>query len=116
VLRDGQTAIQAAYGDDAHFDYVFHGGSGSELEDIHAAVDYGVIKMNVDTANQYFFTRPIADHMFVNYEGVLMIDGEVGNKKMYDPRSYLKKAEIAMAAGVTEACVMLRGDGKTLLG
>ena len=116
VLRDGQTAIQAVYGDDAHFDYVFHGGSGSELEDIHAAVDYGVIKMNVDTANQYFFTRPIADHMFVNYEGVLMIDGEVGNKKMYDPRSYLKKAEIAMAAGVTEACVMLRGDGKTLLG
>jgi fructose-bisphosphate aldolase class II len=116
VLRDGQTAIQAAYGDDAHFDYVFHGGSGSELEDIHAAVDYGVVKMNVDTANQYFFTRPIADHMFVNYEGVLMIDGEVGNKKMYDPRSYLKKAEIAMAAGVTEACVMLRGDGKTLLG
>jgi fructose-bisphosphate aldolase class II len=116
VLRDGQEAIQAAYGDDAHFDYVFHGGSGSELEDIHAALDYGVIKMNVDTDNQYFFTRPIADHMFVNYEGVLKIDGEVGNKKMYDPRSYLKKAEIAMAAGVTEACVMLRGDGKTLLG
>jgi fructose-bisphosphate aldolase class II len=116
VLRDGQLAIQEAYGDEAHFDYVFHGGSGSELKDIHAAIDYGVIKMNVDTDNQYNFTRPIADHMFVGYEGVLKIDGEVGNKKVYDPRSYLKKAEVAMATGVTEACVMLRGDGKTLLG
>ena len=116
VLRDGQDAIQEVHGEDAHFDYVFHGGSGSELEDIHAALDYGVIKMNVDTDNQYFFTRPIADHMLVNYEGVLKIDGEVGNKKVYDPRSYLKKAEIAMAAGVADACVMLRGDGKTLLG
>jgi fructose-bisphosphate aldolase class II len=116
VLRDGQEAIKAAHGEDAHFDYVFHGGSGSELEDIHAALDYGVIKMNVDTDNQYTFTRPIADHMFVNYESVLKIDGEVGNKKFYDPRSYLKKAEIAMAAGVTESCVMLRGDGRTLLG
>ncbi len=115
VLRDGQDAIKAAYGQDAHFDYVFHGGSGSELEDIHAALDYGVIKMNVDTDNQYNFSRAIADHFFTGYEGVLKIDGEVGNKKVYDPRSYLKKAEIAMATGVTEACVMLRGDGKTLL-
>jgi fructose-bisphosphate aldolase class II len=115
VLRDGQEAIKAAHGEDAHFDYVFHGGSGSELEDIHAALDYGVVKMNVDTDNQYTFTRPIADHMFVNYESVLKVDGEVGNKKFYDPRSYLKKAELSMAAGVTEACVMLRGDGKSLL-
>ncbi len=115
VLRDGQEAIKAAYGEDAHFDYVFHGGSGSELEDIHAAIDYGVIKMNVDTDNQYNFSRVIADHFFTGYEGVLKIDGEVGNKKIYDPRSYLKKAEIAMADGVTEACVMLRGDGKSLL-
>jgi fructose-bisphosphate aldolase class II len=116
VLREGQEAIKAVHGDDAHFDYVFHGGSGSELEDIHAAIDYGVIKMNVDTDNQYNFSRAIADHFFTGYEGVLMIDGEVGNKKIYDPRSYLKKAEIAMADGVTEACVMLRGDGKSLLG
>jgi fructose-bisphosphate aldolase class II len=115
VLRDGQDAIKAAHGEDARFDYVFHGGSGSELEDIHAALDYGVVKMNVDTDNQYTFTRPIADHMLVNYDKVLKIDGEVGNKKFYDPRSYLKKGEISMAAGVTEACVMLRGDGKSLL-
>ncbi|MGI9666836.1 MAG: class II fructose-bisphosphate aldolase [Acidimicrobiia bacterium] len=116
VLRDGQTAIQEVYGEDASFDYVFHGGSGSELQDIHDALDYGVIKMNVDTDNQYNFTRPIADHMLSNYEGVLKVDGEVGNKKVYDPRSYLKKAEVAMAEGVTEACGMLRSTGKTLLG
>lgn len=115
VLGDGQKAIQAKYGDDAHFDYVFHGGSGSDLRDIHAAIDFGVIKMNVDTDNQYNFSRAIADHFFTGYEGVLKIDGEVGNKKVYDPRSYLKKAELAMAKGVTEACVMLRGDGKSLL-
>jgi len=115
VLRDGQEAIKAAHGDNAHFDYVFHGGSGSELQDIHDAIEYGVIKMNVDTDNQYNFSRPIADHFFTGYEGVLKIDGEVGNKKIYDPRSYLKKAETSMARGVTEACVMLKGDGKTLL-
>lgn len=114
VLRDGQTALKEAYGDDASFDYVFHGGSGSELDDIHAAIDYGVIKMNIDTDNQYTFTRPIADHMLTNYEGVLKVDGEVGDKKAYDPRSYLKKAEIAMAAGVTGACEMLRSTGKSI--
>lgn len=116
VLRDGQTAVKEAHGDDASFDYVFHGGSGSELQDIHDAIDYGVIKMNIDTDNQYTFTRPIADHMMTNYEGVLKIDGEVGNKKVYDPRSYLKKAESSMAEGVTGACAMLRSDGKSLLG
>lgn len=115
VLRDGQEAIKAAHGPNAHFDYVFHGGSGSELADIHAAIDFGVIKMNIDTDNQYNFSRAVADHFFTGYEGVLKIDGEVGNKKIYDPRSYLKSAEIAMAKGVTESCVMLRGEGKTLL-
>jgi fructose-bisphosphate aldolase class II len=115
VLRDGQAAIAQAHGDDASFDYVFHGGSGSELRDIHDAIDYGVIKMNIDTDNQYTFTRPIADHMLTNYEGVLKVDGEVGDKKVYDPRSYLKKAEVAMAEGVTEACSMLRSTGRSLL-
>lgn len=115
VLRDGQAAIKEVFGDDAHFDYVFHGGSGSELSDIHDAIDYGVIKMNIDTDNQYVFSRAIADHFFSNYGGVLKIDGEVGNKKVYDPRSYLKKAEIAMAERVKHACIELRSEGRTLL-
>ena len=77
------------YGEEARFYLVFHGGSGSELHDIHEALDYGVVKMNIDTDTQYAFTRPIADHMFKNYDGVLKVDGEVGDKKAYDPRTYL---------------------------
>jgi fructose-bisphosphate aldolase class II len=96
------------------FDFVFHGGSGSDIADIHAALTYGVIKMNVDTDTQYAFTRPIADHFFKNYDGVLKIDGEVGNKKVYDPRSYLKAAEVGMAARVTEAAESLKSAGQKL--
>ena len=115
ILKDGQTAIKKAYGPDARFYLVFHGGSGSEKSEIHETLDYGVIKMNVDTDCQYSFTRPVADHMFKNYNGVLKVDGEVGNKKNYDPRSYLKAGETAMAARVGEACDDLRSTGKTLL-
>jgi fructose-bisphosphate aldolase, class II len=97
-------------------DLVFHGGSGSQLAEIHEALTYGVVKMNVDTDTQYAFTRPIVDHMFTNYGGVLKVDGEVGNKKAYDPRSYLKLAEQSMAARVTQACENLRSAGRTLAG
>ena len=90
---------------------MFHGGSGSALEEIRAAVSYGVVKMNVDTDTQYAFTREIAGHMFTNYDGVLKVDGEVGNKKAYDPRSYLKLAEVGMAARVTQACEALQSAG-----
>jgi fructose-bisphosphate aldolase class II len=96
------------------FDLVFHGGSGSLLAEIHEAVSYGVVKMNVDTDTQYAFSRPIADHFFKNYDGVLKIDGEVGNKKTYDPRSYLKKAEVSMAARVVEAAQALKSAGTKL--
>ena len=98
------------------FDLVFHGGSGSLLEEIHEAVSYGVIKMNIDTDTQYAFTRPIAAHMFANYDGVLKIDGEVGNKKAYDPRSYLKAAEQAMAARIAQACEHLKSSGRMIAG
>jgi fructose-bisphosphate aldolase class II len=114
ILRDGQAAVEAKYGAEARFDLVFHGGSGSELADIRETLDYGVIKMNVDTDTQYAFTRPIADHMLKNYDGVLKIDGEVGNKKQYDPRGYLKAAEAAMAARVGQACADLRSTGKSI--
>ena len=96
---------------DKPFDLVFHGGSGSLPEEIREAVDYGVVKMNVDTDTQYAFTRPVADHMFSNYDGVLKIDGEVGNKKVYDPRAWGKAAEAGMAARVVEACENLRSAG-----
>ncbi|MBA3232536.1 MAG: class II fructose-bisphosphate aldolase [Propionibacteriales bacterium] len=117
ILKAAQEAVakERDMGEDAKpFDLVFHGGSGSTLEEIRAALDYGVVKMNVDTDTQYAFTRPIVDHMFSNYTGVLKIDGEVGDKKVYDPRAYGKAAEAGMAARVVEACEHLRSAGTSL--
>ena len=101
------------YGENARFYLVFHGGSGSTQEEIHESLDYGVVKMNVDTDMQYAFTRAVAGHMFKNYDGVLKIDSEVGNKKVYDPRAYLAVAETAMAERVKKAASDLRASGKT---
>ena len=114
ILKSGQEAVAKKYKIEKPFYLVFHGGSGSELEKIHESLDYGVIKMNVDTDTQYAFTRPIVDHMFENYQSVMKVDGDVGNKKYYDPRAYLKKAEISMAERVKLACENLRSAGKTI--
>jgi fructose-bisphosphate aldolase class II len=111
ILNDIQTAVGAKYGKDKPFDLVFHGGSGSLLSEIREALDYGVVKMNVDTDTQYAFTRPVVDHMMRNYDGVLKIDGEVGNKKQYDPRAWGKLAEAGMAARVVVGCQDLRSAG-----
>jgi fructose-bisphosphate aldolase class II len=111
ILKEIQDAVGAKVGRERPFDLVFHGGSGSLLSEIREAVDFGVVKMNIDTDTQYAFTRPIADHMFRNYDGVLKIDGEVGNKKAYDPRAYGKAAEGAMATRVVRACEDLRSTG-----
>jgi fructose-bisphosphate aldolase, class II len=114
VLKEIQEAAGAKYGKDKPFDLVFHGGSGSALEEIREAISYGVVKMNVDTDAQYAFTRPIAGHMFTNYDGVLKVDGDVGSKKAYDPRSYGKAAENGMAVRVTQACQDLLSAGHKL--
>ncbi|CAI9401389.1 MULTISPECIES: class II fructose-bisphosphate aldolase [Aestuariimicrobium] len=114
VLKEIQDAVGAKYGKERPFDLVFHGGSGSSPEEIAAAVDYGVVKMNIDTDTQYAYTRPVVEHMFRNYDGVLKIDGEVGNKKQYDPRAWGKLAEAGMAKRVVEACEYLRSSGTTL--
>ena len=114
ILKDCQDAAIAKYGEAARFDFVFHGGSGSDIKDIHEALGYGVVKMNVDTDMQYAFTRAVAEHFFKNYDGVLKVDGEVGNKKAYDPRGYLTSAESAMAARVTQAARELRAAGTSL--
>ena len=112
ILGEIQEAVGKKYGKgDRPFDLVMHGGSGSTAEEIATAVKNGVIKMNVDTDTQYAFTRPIADWMFKNYEGVLKVDGEVGIKKQYDPRSWGKAAEAGMAARVVEACERLGSVG-----
>ena len=113
VLKAAQDAVHKEFNtpDEKPFHLVFHGGSGSQPEEIAAAVDYGVVKMNIDTDTQYAFTRPVAGFMLANYEGVLKVDGEVGNKKQYDPRAWGKEAEVAMAARVVEACENLRSAG-----
>jgi fructose-bisphosphate aldolase class II len=111
ILKEIQDAVGAKYGQEKPFYLVFHGGSGSALEEIREAISYGVVKMNVDTDTQYAFTRPVADHMFRNYDGVLKIDGEVGNKKMYDPRAWGKAGEAGMAARVVRACEDLLSAG-----
>jgi fructose-bisphosphate aldolase, class II len=114
VLKDIQDAVGAKYGQDKPFDLVFHGGSGSALEEIREAIGYGVVKMNVDTDMQYAFTRPVAGHMFANYDGVLKVDGDVGSKKAYDPRTWGKAAEASMTARVVHACEDLLSAGTRL--
>jgi fructose-bisphosphate aldolase class II len=117
ILKRGQDVVSEELGLGAGskpFDLVFHGGSGSSLDDIRESLDYGVVKMNIDTDTQYAFTRPIVDHVMKNYDGVLRIDGEVGVKKTYDPRTWGKKAEENMAARVVEACEALRSSGTTM--
>jgi fructose-bisphosphate aldolase class II len=117
VLAEGQEVAAAKLGlpkDAKPFDFVFHGGSGSLKSEIEEALGYGVVKMNVDTDTQYAFTRPVAGHMFANYDGVLKIDGEVGEKKAYDPRNYMKKAEANMCERVVEACNDLHSAGRSI--
>ena len=111
VLKNAQDAVAEETGKDKPFALVFHGGSGSTAQEISDAVDYGVVKMNIDTDTQYAFTRPVADFMLTNYAGVLKVDGEVGNKKQYDPRAWGKLAEAGLAARVVEACQNLRSAG-----
>ncbi len=115
ILRDCQDAVVAALGEAARFWLVFHGGSGSDLRDIHEALGYGVVKMNVDTDMQYAFSRAIAGHFFKNYDGVLKVDAEVGDKKAYDPRTYLALAEQSMSVRVRQAAVDLRSAGQTMM-
>jgi fructose-bisphosphate aldolase class II len=115
ILKECQDTVVKEYGESARFYLVFHGGSGSAIEDIHAALDYGVVKMNIDTDTQYAFSRAIAGHMFKNYDGALKVDGGVGDKKVYDPRVYMTLAESAMAERVKQAVTELRSQGTTMI-
>lgn len=114
LLKEIQEGVGSVIGKENPFDLVFHGGSGSTAEEISEAVDNGVIKMNVDTDTQYAYSRPVADHFFRNYDGVLKVDGEVGNKKAYDPRAWGKAAEAGMAQRIVEAAQQLRSAGQSI--
>ena len=115
LLGEIQAGIREKYATGAKpLDLVFHGGSGSTDEEIATAVANGVVKMNIDTDTQYAFSRSIADTVLKNYDGFFKIDGEVGNKKIYDPRSWGKKAESAMAARVVDATRQLGSAGHSI--
>jgi len=116
ILRDGQEALKKKFGPKASFDLVFHGGSGSEIKDIHETIEYGVVKMNVDTDTQYWFTQAVLKHMIDNRGELTHTADNVANKKKYDPRSYLKEAEKSMAKRVSQACKDLKSEGRTLFG
>ncbi len=113
VLRQGQEMLAQAY-DGARFDYVFHGSSGSSAEEVHDAIGYGVVKINLDTDAQYAFTRAVADHMFSNYDGVLRVDDGLGRKSAFDPRVWAGKGEAALAARITQAAELFGCAGKSL--
>lgn len=116
ILKNGQQAVMEKFGNEAEFDLVFHGGSGTPSDQLQETLDYGVIKMNIDTDTQYAFTRPVVDHIMKNYDGVLKIDGEIGVKKAYDPRSYIKLGENGVATRMGEACDDLKSSGQTIFG
>ena len=116
ILRDGQKAVTEKHGANSEFDLVFHGGSGTPTAQLQETLDYGVVKMNIDTDTQYAFTRPIADWILKHYDEVLMIDGEIGSKKAYDPRTYLKLGETGVANRLMRACNDLRSTGKSIFG
>ncbi|MDA0586378.1 MAG: class II fructose-bisphosphate aldolase [Planctomycetota bacterium] len=116
ILKAGQKAVTDKFGAASEFDLVFHGGSGTPQAQLQETLDYGVIKMNIDTDTQYAFTRPIVDHMMRNYNEVLMIDGEIGSKKSYDPRTYLKLAETGVANRMGRACDDLKSTGQSIFG
>jgi len=113
ILRDGQDALAAAH-DGARFEYVFHGSSGTGVATLQEAVGYGVVKVNMDTEAQYAYTRAIAGHMFTSYDGVLMVDGEVGSKRAYDPRNWSRRGQASMADRVARACAELGSAGRSL--
>ncbi|MFV0373087.1 class II fructose-bisphosphate aldolase [Microbacterium sp.] len=114
LLGEIQEGIASKFGTGPKpLDLVFHGGSGSTDDEIALAVTNGVVKMNIDTDTQYAFTRSVAGYMFSHYDGVLKVDGEVGNKKQYDPRAWGKVAESAMAARVVEATQQLGSHGQS---
>ncbi len=114
ILREGQDAVTARYGDAARMWLVFHGGSGTSTEEIHETLDYGVVKMNVHTDTQYALTRAVADHFFTRYTGVLKVDGEMGVKQDYLASTWLDKGRAGMAARVMRACNELKSTGTSM--
>jgi fructose-bisphosphate aldolase, class II len=104
ILRDGQDALAGIH-PGARFQYVFHGSSGSSEKELRDAVRYGVVKVNVDTDMQFVFTRAVADHVRTH---------DLREKEHFDPRSWGRAGEAAMANAVAEQCALVGSAGRTL--
>jgi fructose-bisphosphate aldolase, class II len=113
ILADGQEALERTHVG-ARFQYVFHGSSGSSPEELRAAVDNGVVKVNLDSETQYAFTRAAAEHMIDHRDGVLAPEPALGDKRAYDPRAWGAEAETAMAERVAQACDQLGSAGRSI--
>jgi len=109
ILKNSQEYVSKKYNvEENHIDLVFHGGSGSTVEEIKEAIGYGVIKMNIDTDLQYAFTEGIRDYMNDNADYVSTQIGnpegdDVPNKKYYDPRKWLREGENTLITRLTKA-------------
>jgi len=109
ILKNSQTYIQEKFGTGANpIDFVFHGGSGSTLDEIRESIGYGVVKMNIDTDLQFAFTEGIRDYMVEQYEYLKTQIGnpdgdDLPNKKYYDPRKWLREGEMTFKARLKKA-------------
>ncbi|AUC22030.1 MULTISPECIES: class II fructose-bisphosphate aldolase [Polaribacter] len=109
ILKNSQEFITKKYGvEENHIDFVFHGGSGSTLEEIREAIGYGVIKMNIDTDMQYAFMSGIRDYMGEKADYLKSQIGspdgpESPNKKYYDPRKWLREGEATFITRLKQA-------------
>jgi fructose-bisphosphate aldolase class II len=115
ILQAGQRALATKY-PGSRFEYVFHGSSGSSVRELAEAVSFGVVKVNVDTDNQYAFTRGIARHVLDHRQGVLKIDDGIADKHSFDPRAWGSAGEAAMAERVRQACEQVGSAGRSLAG
>ncbi|SKB73795.1 fructose-bisphosphate aldolase [Salegentibacter holothuriorum] len=110
ILKNSQEYITKKYGvEENHIDFVFHGGSGSTVEEIREGISYGVVKMNIDTDLQYAYLEGIRDYMGEKKEYLAAQIGnpegdDVPNKKHYDPRKWLREGELTFKARLKKAC------------
>ena len=109
ILQNSQDFVQKKFNTESNpVDFVFHGGSGSTLEEIREAISYGVVKMNLDTDLQFAFTEGVRDYIVKNVEYLKTQIGnpegdDQPNKKYYDPRKWLREGEITFVKRLTKA-------------
>ncbi|MCC9622808.1 class II fructose-bisphosphate aldolase [Thalassospira sp. MA62] len=118
ILLESQKYVAEKHGlPDRPLDFVFHGGSGSEKEKIEEAVSYGCFKMNIDTDTQFAYAHPIGAYVEANARAFkYQVDPETDQpyKKQYDPRVWVREAEVSMAARLEEAFKDLGATGRTV--